>query len=79
MGEYKEKIKKHFWMLVCSTISEVDNKEVYREKYEPVFKIKSKEAFKLVEDAFWTTLYSLIRKMRSYSISLFAQIVSCKL
>ena len=28
MGEYKEKIKKHFWMLVCTTISEIDNKDL---------------------------------------------------
>ncbi len=64
MGDYKEKIQKHFWMLVCSSISKMDDKETYREKYEPVFKIKSKEAFKLVEDPFWSTLYSLTRDIQ---------------
>jgi hypothetical protein len=64
MGEYKEKIKKHFWMLVCSSSGKTDNKEVFRETYEPIFKIKSKEAFKLVEDPFWTTLYSLIQEIK---------------
>lgn len=64
MGEYKEKIKKHFWMLVCDSVSKIDNEETYREKYEPVFKINSKEAVKLVENPLWSELYSLTKKIQ---------------
>jgi len=64
MGEYKEKIKKHFWMLACSSTSKIGDEEAYREKFEPVFKINSKEAIKLVEDPLWSTLYSLTREIQ---------------
>ncbi|MFX1507813.1 MAG: hypothetical protein ACFFDC_17125 [Promethearchaeota archaeon] len=64
MGEYQEKIKKHFMMLVCSSVSEIDDAKAYRKKYEAAFKIKSKEAFKLVEDHFWSRLYSIIKETR---------------
>jgi hypothetical protein len=64
MGEYQEKIKQHFMMLVCSSISEIDDAKAYREKYETAFKIKSKEVFKLVENQFWSRLYSLIKETR---------------
>jgi hypothetical protein len=61
LGEYKEKIKKHFWMLVSSTIDEIRSVKAYREKFEPVFKIKSNKVIKLVEDPLWSKVYSLTR------------------
>jgi len=64
MGEYQEKIKKHFWMLVCDSVSNIDDEKVYREKYDQVFKINSKEAVKLVEDPLWSKLYSLTREIQ---------------
>ncbi|MHA2223781.1 MAG: hypothetical protein ACXAC8_01035 [Candidatus Hodarchaeales archaeon] len=64
MGEYKEKIKAHFWMLVCSSVNKIGNEEAYREKYEPVFKINSKEAIKLIEGSLWSRLYSFTREIQ---------------
>ena len=64
MGEYKKKVRKHFWMLVCASIDEISSVEAYREKFEPVFKIRSDKAIKLVEDRLWSELYSIIRKTK---------------
>ena len=64
MGEYQDKIKKHFWILVCSSVSEIGDEEAYRKMYEPIYKIKPENAIKLVEDQFWSTLYVLARKIR---------------
>ena len=65
MGEYQDKVEKHFWMMLCSSLNEIGNKEAFKEKLEPVFKIKSKEAIKLVEDPLWTKLYSVTREIRN--------------
>ena len=64
MGEYQEKITKHFWMLVCSSIDEISDVKAYREKFEPVFKIKTDKAIELVEDRLWSVLYSLTKKIQ---------------
>ncbi len=64
MGEYKEKVRKHFWMLVCSSIDEISSEEAFRQKLEPVFKIRPDKAIKLVEDRFWSVLYSLTRQIK---------------
>jgi hypothetical protein len=61
MGEYQEKITKHFWMLICSSLDEIGDMKAYKEKLEPVFKIKTEEAIKLVENQLWSALYSLTR------------------
>ena len=63
MGEYQEKITKHFWMLFCSSINEISDVKAYKEKFEPVFKIKTDKAIVLVEDRLWSVLYSLTRKI----------------
>ncbi len=62
MGEYEEKITKHFWMLVCSSLDEIGDMRAYKEKIEPVFKIRTDKAIKLVENRLWSVLYSLTRK-----------------
>jgi hypothetical protein len=64
MGEYKEKVRKHFWMLIASSMDEIGSEEAFREKLEPVFKIRSDNAIKLVEDRLWTVLYSLTRRIK---------------
>ena len=64
MGEYQEKITKHFWMLVCSSIDEISDVKAYKEYFEPVFKIKTENAIKLVENRLWSALYSLTRKIQ---------------
>ena len=64
MGEYQEKITKHFWMLVCSSIDEISDVKAYKEYFEPVFKIKTDNAIKLVENRLWSALYSLTRKIQ---------------
>ena len=64
MGEYKTKVRKHFWMLICSSIDEISSEEAFREKLEPVFKIRSDKAIKLVEDRLWTVLFSLTRQIK---------------
>ncbi|MHA1236414.1 MAG: hypothetical protein ACTSQ9_01995 [Candidatus Hodarchaeales archaeon] len=63
MGEYEEKITKHFWMSVCSSINETSDVKAYKEKFEPVFKIKTDKAILLVEDRLWSVLFSLTRKI----------------
>jgi hypothetical protein len=65
MGEYKEKIENQFWIMLCSSISDIGNKEAYRKKLEPVFKIKSKKAIKLVEAPLWSKLYSLTKEIKN--------------
>ncbi len=50
--------------MVCSSNSAIGSKEVYRQKFEPVFKIKAKEAIKLVEEPLWSKLYSLTREIK---------------
>ena len=65
MGEYKEKIEKQLWIMLCSSKLNIGDKETYREKFEPIFKIKSKEAIKLVEAPLWSKLYSLTKEIRN--------------
>jgi hypothetical protein len=62
MGEYQEKIQKHFWMLVCDSIGDIADETAYREKYDPVFKINSKEAVDQLADPLWAKLYSLTKQ-----------------
>jgi len=62
MGEYEEKITKHFWILICSSVDNISDVKAYREKFEPLFKIKTDNAIKLVENRLWSVIYSLTRK-----------------
>lgn len=64
MGEYQEKIEKQLWIMLCSSRLEIDNKQAYRKTLEPIFKIKSKEAVKLVETPLWSKLFSITRDVR---------------
>ncbi|MHA1969049.1 MAG: hypothetical protein ACW964_14775, partial [Candidatus Hodarchaeales archaeon] len=65
MGQYEKKIKEHFWMLVNSSLSDIRDDEVFKNKFSQAFKINSKEAFKLVEKHVWTILYSLASKLKN--------------
>ncbi len=51
--------------MLCSPKSEISDKEAFRDKLEPVFKIKSKEAIKLLEKPLWSKLYSLTREIKN--------------
>ena len=64
MGQFEDKIKEHFWMLVCSSIGDIGDEEAFKGKYEQVFKINSKEAYKIAEDHVWTVLHSIISKTK---------------
>ena len=61
MGEYREKIEKNFWLMLCSSKIKIAGQEEYRRKIEPVFKIKEKGAIKLVDTALWSKLFSWTR------------------
>jgi hypothetical protein len=64
MGKFDEKVREHFWMLISSSMGDIGDEEAFKERYSPVFKINTKEAFKLVEDHVWTILYSVTRKTK---------------
>jgi hypothetical protein len=61
MGEYREKIEKNFWMMLCSSKIEIAGQEEYRRKFEPVFKIKADGAVKLIVTPLWSRLFSWTR------------------
>ncbi len=64
MGEYQEKVEKQLWTMLCSSKIDIGNKEAYRRVFKPIFKIKHKEAVKLVEAPLWSKLYSLTKEIR---------------
>ncbi|NHJ01744.1 MAG: hypothetical protein EAX86_06345 [Candidatus Heimdallarchaeota archaeon] len=59
MGKYQDKIKEHFWMLVCDTIGETGNAQEFRDKYQSIFEIREREVIKLHEGHFWTSIHKL--------------------
>jgi hypothetical protein len=64
MGEYQEKVEKQLWNMLCSSKIDIGSKEAFRRVFEPIFKIKHKEAVKLVEAPLWSKLYSITRETR---------------
>ncbi len=75
MGEYKEKIEKQLWIMLCSSKINIGDKHAYRKMFEPIFKIRHKEAVKLVEARLWVKLYSLTREIKD-PIELRSQLLS---
>jgi len=65
MGKYKEKVREHFWMLVCRSMDNMKDAHTFKKTFEPIFKINTKEAFKLIEDHVWSILYSSISEARN--------------
>ncbi len=65
MGEYQEKVEKQLWIMLCSSKIDVGTKEAYRRRLEPIFKIKSKNAVKLIAAPLWAKLYSITREIRN--------------
>lgn len=63
----KGKVKEHIWSILVFSFGENRDKAVFREYFEPVFKINSKEAYKLVEDRLWTIFYSVAHKIKDPS------------
>ncbi len=59
MGKYQDKIKEHFWMLVCETMNEVSNAQDYRDRYQSIFQIREKEVVKIHEGHFWNAIHNL--------------------
>ncbi|MFX1536641.1 MAG: hypothetical protein ACFFDI_20685, partial [Promethearchaeota archaeon] len=57
-------VKNHIWQLLLFSVSEIRNKNAFRENFEPLFKINSKEAVNLVMDHLWTILFTLTRKIQ---------------
>ena len=65
MGKYKEKVREHFWMLVCRSMGSMKDEHTFKKTFEPIFKINTKETFKLIEDHVWSILYSSISEARN--------------
>jgi hypothetical protein len=52
------------WQLLLFSVSETHDKNAFRENFEPLLKINSKEAVNLVMDHLWTKLFALTRKIQ---------------
>ncbi len=65
MGQFKEKIKEHFWMLVSSSVSDVggegdriQDENAFKDKFQSAFIVNAKEAMNLVDNHIWKIIYS---------------------
>ncbi|WP_455140949.1 hypothetical protein [Candidatus Hodarchaeum mangrovi] len=62
MGQFKEKVAEHFYLYIFTSKKEIENPKGFKDRYEPIFKIKENEALKLLLDKIWTKLYNNLIK-----------------
>ncbi len=58
------KTKEHLWKILLFSVSKSRGEETFRELFEPILRINSKEAYKLGKDRVWSILFSIARKLK---------------
>lgn len=64
MGKYDEKIQLHFWKLMHTSAKNIGSLDEFKETYEPILKVKVRDAWETVEDKFWVELFKLIQETK---------------